>query len=185
VAIVVVAGSVVVVVVAGIVVVEDDVEVEVDPASTTGSSRRAADAWVQAVAPRTRQTAAASDAVRRAMSARYRPVIAARYPRTMPAPLEPSVGWGVLHLFCKTGPLAEAEAVAAAVKAAEADEVQVVPVAVLGHKCDLAFMALGPDLWRLRRLQTELAEAGLDVVDSYVSLTELSEYSQGVPEEMK
>jgi len=103
----------------------------------------------------------------------------------MPAALEPSVGWGVLHLFCKTGPLSEAEAIAAAVKAAEADDVQVVPVAVLGHKADLAFMALGADLWRLRRLQTELASAGLDVVDSYVSLTELSEYSQGVPEEMK
>jgi chlorite dismutase len=103
----------------------------------------------------------------------------------MPAALEPSVGWGVLHLFCKTGPLSEAEAITAAVKAAEADDVQVVPVAMLGHKADLAFMALGADLWRLRRLQTELASAGLDVVDSYVSLTELSEYSQGVPEEMK
>ena len=56
---------------------------------------------------------------------------------------------------------------------------------MLGHKADLGFMALGPDLWRLRRLQTELAAAGLDVVDSYVSLTEMSEYAQGVPEEMK
>ena len=83
-----------------------------------------------------------------------------RYPRSMPTPLEPAVGRGVLHLFCKVGPLAEAEAVAAAVKAAEADEVQVVPAAMLGHKCDLAFMALGTDLWRLRQLQTELAAAG-------------------------
>ncbi len=103
----------------------------------------------------------------------------------MATPLEPAVGWGVLHLFCKIGPLAEAEAVAAAVKAAEADEVQVVPAAMLGHKCDLAFMALGTDLWRLRQLQTELTAAGLDVVDSYVSPTELSEYAQGIPEEMK
>ena len=46
-------------------------------------------------------------------------------------------------------------------------------------------MALGPDLWRLRQLQTDLAAAGLDVVDSYVSLTELSEYAQGVPEELQ
>ena len=53
---------------------------------------------------------------------------------------------------------------------------------MLGHKADLAFMALGDDLWRLRRLQADLQAAGLDVVDSYVSLTELSEYSQGVPE---
>jgi peroxiredoxin len=103
----------------------------------------------------------------------------------MPEPVAPTVGWGVLHLFCKAGPLADAGGVAAAVKAAEADEVQVVPVAMLGHKADLAFMALGADLWRLRQLQTDLATAGLDVVDSYVSLTELSEYDQGVPEEMR
>ena len=103
----------------------------------------------------------------------------------MPAPLVPSVGWGVLHLFAKVGPLADAEAIAAAVKAAEGDDVQVVPVAMLGHKADVAFMAVGADLWRLRQLQSELAAAGLDVVDSYVSLTELSEYAQGVPEAMK
>jgi len=103
----------------------------------------------------------------------------------MPEPLEPSVGWGVLHLFCKVGPLADGDAVSTAVKAAEADAVQVVPAAMLGHKADVAFMALGLDLWRLRQLQTELSQAGLDVVDSYVSLTELSEYSQGVPDEMK
>ena len=103
----------------------------------------------------------------------------------MPSPLVPSVGWGVVHLFCAAGPLADRDAITAAVRAAEADGHQVVPVAMLGHKADLAFMALGPDLWRLRRLQTELAAADLEVVDSYVSLTELSEYAQGVPDEMK
>jgi chlorite dismutase len=103
----------------------------------------------------------------------------------MPAPLEPTVGWGVLHLFCKVAPLAEAAAITAAVEAAEADGHQVVTAAMLGHKADLAIMALGPDLWRLRRLQTELTQAGLDVVDSYVSLTEISEYAQGVPDELK
>ena len=103
----------------------------------------------------------------------------------MPEPLEPSVGWGVLHLFCRATPTTDREAVVAAVKAAVADDYQVVPVAVLGHKADLGFMALGPDLWRLRRLQTELDAAGLEIVASYVSLTELSEYSQGVPDELK
>ena len=101
----------------------------------------------------------------------------------MPEPLVPTVGWGVLHLFCKAGPLADAEAVAAAVKSAEADEHQVVTAAMLGHKADLAFLAVGPDLWRLRQLQTELTQAGVEVVDSYVSLTELSEYSLGMPPE--
>ena len=102
----------------------------------------------------------------------------------MPDALSPASGWVVLHLFCKPTPLADSEAIKAAVKSAQADDHQVVPVAILGHKADLAFMAIGPDLVRLRRLQTELAAAGLDVVDSYLSLTELSEYAQGLPPEM-
>jgi peroxiredoxin len=97
----------------------------------------------------------------------------------------PSVGLGVLHLFTKLTPLADREAVVAAVKAAVAGGDQVVPVAVLGHKADLAVMALGDDLVRLRRLQSDLQAAGLEVADSYVSLTEISEYAQGVPEEMR
>ena len=58
--------------------------------------------------------------------------------------------------------------VLAALKRAEADGDQVVTAAMLGHKSDIAFMGLSEDLWRLRRLQTDLAHAGLDVVDSYV-----------------
>ncbi len=145
----------------------------------------------------------------------------------MTEPLSPSVGWGVLHLFCKTvgavtmadgsaasvdrrpettssgsfaqaGPPAVGEwgsppkmpstdrqAVILAVKRAEASGLQVVCVAVLGHKADLGFMAVGPDLWQLRRFQTDLQTAGLVVVDSYVSLTEVSEYAAGVPDDMK
>ncbi len=102
----------------------------------------------------------------------------------MADPLVPSTGLGVLHLFCKLGPLADRSAVEAAVKAAESNDLQVVPVATLGHKADLAFMALGKDQWQLRGFQTALAEAGLDLVDSYVSLTELSEYAKGMPEKM-
>jgi hydrogen peroxide-dependent heme synthase len=101
----------------------------------------------------------------------------------MTEPITPSEGWAVLHLFCKLGPSgADAQAVTTAVKAATGDDHQVVPYAVLGHKADLGFLAIGPDLWRLRALQTDLQAAGLEVVDSYVSLTEVSEYSQGVPE---
>ena len=98
-------------------------------------------------------------------------------------PLSPSVGEAVLHLFCRAGDQLDAEAVVAAVKAAQADEHQVIAVALLGHKADVGFMALGPDLWRLRRLQSELVAAGLELVQSYVSLTELSEYTKGMPEE--
>jgi chlorite dismutase len=99
--------------------------------------------------------------------------------------VSPSVGLGVVHLFCKVTPLTEADAVSAAVEEAQGDGVQVVTVAVLGNKADLAVMALGADLWRLRELQAALGDAGLEVCDSYVSLTELSEYAQGVPDQMK
>jgi len=100
-------------------------------------------------------------------------------------PVSPSVGWGVLHLFCKIGAGrgVDAEAVRIAVKGASEGDHQVVPFAVLGHKADIGFLAVGPDLWRLRALQSALQSAGLDVVDSYVSLTETSEYTKGMPEE--
>jgi peroxiredoxin len=101
----------------------------------------------------------------------------------MAEPLTPTTGWNVLHLFCAVTPLADRDAVTQAVKELEADDHQVVPVAVVGHKADLCLLALGPDLWRLRRFQTAVVAAGLEVVDSYVSLTEVSEYAKGMPEE--
>ncbi|HMC41311.1 MAG TPA: chlorite dismutase family protein [Acidimicrobiales bacterium] len=97
--------------------------------------------------------------------------------------LNASIGWGVLHLFCRPTPAADPSAVAAAVKAAEVADHQVVTFTVLGHKADLGFLALGPDWVVLRRLQTGLQAAGLEVVASYVSLTEVSEYAAGMPEE--
>ena len=103
----------------------------------------------------------------------------------MTEPLSPSVGLGVLHLFAKPTATFDAEAVVQAVKEAEAGGDQVVTVALLGHKADAAFMALSPDLVRLRHLQARLGLAGLELADSYVSLTEISEYAQGVPDEMK
>ncbi len=102
----------------------------------------------------------------------------------MPEPLRPSVGTNVVHLFLVVTEDADRGAIAAAVEQAEADGVQVVKVAVLGHKADLCLMAIGPDQWRLRTFQSEVVGAGLDLVDSYVSLTELSEYAKGLPEAM-
>jgi hydrogen peroxide-dependent heme synthase len=106
--------------------------------------------------------------------------------------VEPTVGEGVLHLFCKAMPLAETDAILAAEQALRADgddvpddEYQLVAAALLGHKADVCLMALGPDLWRLRQFQTDIETAGLTVVDSYLSLTELSEYASGLPEERK
>lgn len=100
-------------------------------------------------------------------------------------PVVTSEGVAVVHLFCARTPETDDEAVIAAVKASQADEVQVVTVAVLGHKAELCFMALHNDAWKLRDLQTGLTNAGLLVIDSFVSITELSEYAMGIPEEMK
>lgn len=101
----------------------------------------------------------------------------------MREPLRPTEGLGVLHLFCKLRPGAEAEEVKAAVKAVADEEHQVVAFSVFGHKADVGFMAIGPDWRRLRTLQTGLQVAGLEVADSYVSLTEVSEYAKGMPAE--
>lgn len=99
--------------------------------------------------------------------------------------LAPTTGLGVLHLFCRVGgPLDVAAVLDAEVEARKAGD-QVVAASILGHKADVALMALGPDLWRLRRFQTGVTNAGLDVVSSYVSLTEVSEYAAGLPDELK
>ena len=88
-------------------------------------------------------------------------------------------------MFCRVGSGVDAEAVTAAVKAGRSGDQQVVSMAMLGHKADIGFMALGPDLWRLRSLQAGLQSAGLELAASYVSLTEVSEYAAGMPEQTK
>ncbi len=99
--------------------------------------------------------------------------------------LTPTTGWAVLHLFCRLAPDFDAAALRKATSGAQEDGYQVVPVALLGHKADLGLMVLGPDVWRLRRFQTEAAAAGALPCQSYVSLTEVSEYAADVPEELR
>jgi hydrogen peroxide-dependent heme synthase len=97
--------------------------------------------------------------------------------------VSPSVGWGVLHLYYQVDRgRAERESggakqVVDAVAALEADGHQALCVAVLGHKADLGVVALGPDLARLHAFQQELLHAPLVPTYSFVSLTELSEYT--------
>ncbi len=99
--------------------------------------------------------------------------------------LSPTVGLGVLHLFVRITPGTDPESLLAAVKEARSNGDQVVAAALLGHKADACFMALGPDLWRLHRFQAAVRRSCSEVVWSYTSLTELSEYADGLPEEMK
>jgi hydrogen peroxide-dependent heme synthase len=103
-------------------------------------------------------------------------------------PVQPTEGLGVLHLFGKVhppsgGPVDRAGVEAAVAELEAGDELAaVVPVALLGHKADLGLMAVHPDWVALRRFQTRVAAAGVVVADSYVSLTELSEYTTGQSE---
>ena len=89
----------------------------------------------------------------------------------------------VLHLFCSPSDHVDREVVKATIDTAESSECQVVTAAIFGHKGDIAIMGLGPDVTALRQLQTGLQRAGLRVVDSYLSITEVSEYAKGMPEE--
>ena len=95
------------------------------------------------------------------------------------------MGLGVLHLFCRAPGGVDADRCCAAEEAARKDGCQVVAAAMLGHKADVGLVALGADLWRLRAFQTEIQAAGLEPTASYVSLTELSEYAAGLPDEMR
>jgi len=111
--------------------------------------------------------------------------VAVNNPHIDPDPVVPSVGWGVLHLFCRVGGAVDVARICTAGQAMQAQGNQVVAAAMLGHKADVGLMALGPDLWQLRAFQTSVEVAGLAPVASYFSLTELSEYASGIPEQMK
>ena len=92
---------------------------------------------------------------------------------------------GVIHLFGHPAADFDAQALIAAVNDAKGRGTQVVTVAMLGHKADMAFMAVSADMRELRALQTAIQNAGVFISDSYVSLTEVSEYAANVPEEMR
>lgn len=99
--------------------------------------------------------------------------------------LSPTVGLGVLHLFVRFPPGTDWEDLLGAVKDARAAGIQVVASAVLGHKADACFMVLGTDMWRLHGFQAAIRRSGADLAWSYTSLTEISEYAEGLPQEMK
>ncbi len=105
----------------------------------------------------------------------------------MTEPLPVTVGLNVLHLFGILTPGFERQPLLDACEKLVAEGGLLVPVAILGHKADLGLMALHPDAVVLRRLQSEVRRSGVQLVDSYVSVTEISEYADaaGVPEAMR
>ncbi len=103
---------------------------------------------------------------------------------TSPSPLVNSRGLNVVHLFCHPEGRVDAQAVRSAVEEATSAGLQVVTAAIMGAKADVCFMVLGEDLWDLRKFQSKIQAAGLKVAESYVSVTEVSEYAMGMPEKM-
>jgi hydrogen peroxide-dependent heme synthase len=99
--------------------------------------------------------------------------------------LTASRGLNVLHLFCHPDGEVDAGALHKAVDEATSSGLQVVTAAILGAKADVCFMLLGENLWDFRRFQSQVQAAGLFVAESYVSLTEVSEYAAGMPEAMQ
>ncbi|HUX03558.1 MAG TPA: chlorite dismutase family protein [Acidimicrobiales bacterium] len=103
---------------------------------------------------------------------------------TTPAPMVPSRGLNVVHLFCHPDGPVDGGAVRKAVDDAIAGGLQIVTAAIMGAKADTCFMVLGEDLWDLRRFQSKIQAAGFKVAESYVSVTEVSEYASSMPEKM-
>lgn len=108
-----------------------------------------------------------------------------------PRGLVPSAGWAVVHLFYRIdrarwqGMLAAerstaVDAFAGWLESSLAEEgLQLVPFAGV-TKCDVGFMAVHPDLWRVQQLTQEIAATSfgscLAPLYSFLSLTEASEY---------
>jgi len=97
----------------------------------------------------------------------------------------PSQGWGVLHLLLRARRGEPgAEGVLEAIAAFTADEPsQVIAFSVLGGRADLGLMALAPDLDALDVLAKRVLAGPVEPVYSFVSLTELSEYTGTEDEE--
>lgn len=108
-----------------------------------------------------------------------------------PGGLLPSAGWAVLHLFYRIDRVCWRR-LAAAERTAAIDEfrgwlddrmreegLQLVAFAGV-TKCDVGFMAIHPDLWRVQQLTQEIPATALGAclvpVYSFLSLTEASEY---------
>ena len=111
-------------------------------------------------------------------------------------PVVPSEGWGVLHLFFHLRRELLEDATEAAkdfarrLQAFDArDDYQVLTFSVLGQKADIGLMILGPDLAELDQLATELTASPLGAAllpaASYLSMTELSEYTSTADEESR
>ncbi len=103
-------------------------------------------------------------------------------PAAAGGPVRPSAGWGVVHLMLRAAPgdrdaRTAGDALDAIAEFARADPQQVIAFSVLGGRADLGLMAVGPDLDALDALVKRILRGPFEPVYSFVSLTELSEYT--------
>ena len=89
----------------------------------------------------------------------------------------------VLHLFCSPTAKVDRAALTSAIADATSADCQVITAAMLGHKADIGVMAISNNMAVLHSLQINMQRAGLNIRDSYLSITEVSEYAKGLPEE--
>ncbi len=100
------------------------------------------------------------------------------------AELTLSEGWGVIHLFVRAERGGPAQPVLDAISGFTAtDPNQVIVSSILGGRADLGFMCLSPDLDALDRLVKEVLAGPVERLDSFVSVTENSEYTTTETEE--
>lgn len=100
-------------------------------------------------------------------------------------PVTPPVGMCALHLFVDLAPDFDHRTLADALAPTADDGTQVVTFAVIGHKADAGFLLLHTDLWVLRRAQARIEAAGVRTTDSFLSITEISEYADRLPDAAK
>ena len=103
----------------------------------------------------------------------------------MTEPMSPSTGWGVLHLFCAVPPEIDREAVISAVKGAQGRR----PPGRQHSRCWATRPTWGswrsdPTCGGSEGSRPRCRKPGSTWSTSYVSLTEVSEYAKGMPEEM-
>ena len=101
------------------------------------------------------------------------------------AEVRPSTGWGVVHLMLRAdrGAPGGEEALAAIGRFTATDPQQVIAFSVLGASADLGLMIIGPDLDVIDGLVKDVLAGPFEAEYSYVSLTELSEYTTTEDEE--
>jgi hydrogen peroxide-dependent heme synthase len=99
-------------------------------------------------------------------------------------PLTPSQGWAVVHLILRARRGEDATGILDALRRFTATEPnQAIAFSVLGGRADVGLMLLGPDLDEVDRAAKAVLAGPVEAAYSFVSFTELSEYTASEEDE--